>query len=774
MSFDKEPEIMDYADLNDCDKEPIHIPYAIQPYGYLLSVDITSGKVLRISENVTELVKFERHLILGANIGDLFTTTNLRRVIHPLTINQNNLRRTRHEKIWVNHPKEGPQYYDCMIHQVQTECILEIVPEKLPNMPVGYTNNDVTSLANRICVDTDNAAELIKGIPALIAKITGFRRVMVYKFDEDYNGSVIAETTSESMTSYLGLHFPSSDIPKQALALYKTNTIRVIPDIRYVPCKILSVEKELSEFDMSYSTLRSVSPIHLEYMSNMEVESSMSLSLVYKGKLWGLIACHHDEPHYIPLSVWSGLETAAEIIASNIGMREHMEKMVEINSIKTHATASANLFSEVGASLNIEDAVNKSIKMIQEFCEADGVAVKLNQPGQSEPFWCMHGSTPEQDQILQIIESCKPHLQDHFFKTDNLSNHFEWAKAISAVASGVMILKITDKFEGYLVWFRENSDKFIYWAGDPYKAVTEDESGARISPRKSFMAWKEVVEHASRPWSDELDPIVKDFGERISNVFEINRFAHEIARITDEQQKQKQLLIQNTKMAEMGGMIRAITHQWTQPLSVLSLANQLILEWIDTDSLTMKELENLEKSCSIQIDYMKQTMKDFSEFFRPDKRQSCFDLSESVTGVHRIIQPSLKQHLITTDIALDTLDYPFVTGNSNEFKQVMMILFSNARDAISENQIKEGHISINTFEDEKTVTLTMQDNAKGIPDSIISDIFNPYVSTKGDKGTGIGLYIAKTIIEDHMQGSISVENRENGACFILILKKNFS
>jgi signal transduction histidine kinase len=257
----------------------------------------------------------------------------------------------------------------------------------------------------------------------------------------------------------------------------------------------------------------------------------------------------------------------------------------------------------------------------------------------------------------------------------------------------------------------------------------------------------------------ELDEFNKNLESRVQNeVF--------------KQREKENMLIQQSKLAALGEMIGNIAHQWRQPISAVS-AIMMNIKWTAISAgIDRKFIDERMYEANDQLKYMSQTIDDFRSFFKPNKGKEIFILKDEITKAYKITQATLENYNI--NIKITACENISAYGYANEFSQVVLNLISNAKDVLIQKQIVNPKIEINISEDEKNVYCEVTDNAGGINDSIINKIFEPYFTTKENSGTGIGLYISKEIIEKHMQGSLSVENIENGAKFKVSISKVYN
>ncbi len=239
----------------------------------------------------------------------------------------------------------------------------------------------------------------------------------------------------------------------------------------------------------------------------------------------------------------------------------------------------------------------------------------------------------------------------------------------------------------------------------------------------------------------------------------------------DEAKFHERMLIQQSKMAQTGDMLASISHQWKQPLATLSAIVTNVKLDMELNTLNDKGLSDSMQSVTDQVDYMNQTIRHFTNFLKPSNAQECFDVKACIEEILPIISPQLLTHKIVLKTSFEN-EKLSIFGSKNEFLQVLLNIINNATDAIDKMKV-DGIIHIKVKEENDTVQITVEDNAGGVPADIIETIFQPYITTKGDSnGTGIGLHMVKTIVENHMNGHINVSNTSLGACFTLNLQKS--
>ncbi|WP_265522849.1 SpoIIE family protein phosphatase [Oerskovia flava] len=492
------------VDLDNCAREPIHVPGRIQPRGALLVVRESDGVLLQCSENLGELAGRPTGSLLGRPLADAVGRAAASAVLHHVATTPD-LAAHNPVLLAVEPPGGGPAVpLDAVVHRppLPADAAGVLVVELEPVAGLRPLTFPTTYQSVRGALgDLERAAslqELYDGAAHHVRELTGFDRVMIYRFDDDYNGEVAAEARRADLNSFLGLHYPASDIPPQARALYEKNWIRLIADVDYVPCEIVPVDLPVTgqPLDLTYSTLRSVSPIHLEYLRNMGVRASMSISLLQDGKLWGLIACHHyDGPHAPAYEVRTAAEFLGSILSVRLVAQADDEREV---AARRGARVLAGLVADsrdddvpLAEALTRDTRVLDMVRADAAFVVAEGVEA-----------WT---GTVEPEGAAAIARWVSDH-DEEVVVTESLARVApDVARAAPGVA-GVLAVALPDG--QVLVWLRDEVVRSVDWGGDPHNkalALGEDAS-VRLSPRLSFDRWREVVRGHSTPWAEhEVD-----------------------------------------------------------------------------------------------------------------------------------------------------------------------------------------------------------------------------------------------------------------------------
>jgi two-component system, chemotaxis family, sensor kinase Cph1 len=475
------------ADLTNCDREPIHIPAAIQPHGVLLTLDPQTLTIIQAGGDTMRILGAPPGSLPGQAMADWFPPGCAAR-LRLLLDYEAAMPRPLHAFTLAAH--QDGQATDAVVHRSGDLVVLELEPLLEPSP------DDALSQVQAMLLRVQQAATpqaFCQGLADGVRRIAGFERVLVYRFLPDDTGAVIAEARHAEAESFLGLHYPASDIPQQARALYLTNWIRLIPDTHYVPVPILPPvdPRDGSPLDLSFSVLRSVSPIHLEYLHNMGVAASMSLSLILGGRLWGLIACHHRTPRFLPHRLRMACELFAQVASWRLETLVAGEDFeAQLHSKRVHE----ELIQNISQAADLAEGLTRQRPNLLDYIPADGVGLWLD--GHFTPL----GRTPDADQVAALVAWLNQTAADGVFHTDRLPLVYPPAAAFADVASGLIALSVSKTPRDYVLWFRPEVIQTVTWGGNPNKPVETGPDGARLTPRKSFAAWRESVRLHAHSW----------------------------------------------------------------------------------------------------------------------------------------------------------------------------------------------------------------------------------------------------------------------------------
>ena len=462
--------------LANCDREPIHLVGSIQPSGFLLSVS-TDWRVLRASANIEPFLGFAADEAVGQPVNSVLAADLLHDIRGRLqTVAGTGIV----ERLFGQRLKADGPLFDVAVHISGRETVLEFESAGQRHAPLSV----LRSMLARVERQTTSRS-IYREAARQIRALTGFDRVMVYRFADDGTGEVVAESAVSDLSPFLGLRYPASDIPVQARALNRRNFLRIISDVGAEPVPILpSTVPEGDELDLSMSGLRSISPIHLEYLRNMGVRASMSISILQRGELWGLIACHHREPIRLGLEIRSTAELFGQMFSYLLESREREEDAAyELRTREIHdqiATAFAAPEQSLG---NIPDF----LAGVADYLPSDGVGFYYGG------HISLSGITPTRDEFAQLVRFLNKTASGRVFATHHLSELFPPAADYPMRAAGILSIPISRTPRDYVVFFRREVEKTVNWAGEPTKPAIVGPHGVRLTPRKSFEAWRESV-----------------------------------------------------------------------------------------------------------------------------------------------------------------------------------------------------------------------------------------------------------------------------------------
>ena len=475
------------VDLDNCASEPIHVPGAIQPHGVLIAVTEPELVVAVVSVNVADWFDVDPADAVGRSLGQLIGEAG-RAVVERVRAME---WVQRFDEVPISH-RSGPLI--AALYRSGAYLVIEIERDEVDETPhVMIVREAAMALQT-----SRNVLDVADASARWIRLLSGFDRVMVYRFDADWNGEVIAERKRDDLNTFLGLHYPASDIPAQARELYRRHWLRLIPDVGYASVPLVpAVAHDTSRpLDLSSSTLRSVSPIHLEYLGNMGVGASMSVSIVINGQLWGLVACHHySGAHPVSVPARNAAAFLAQLISQRISetldadVRSRTIELTAVADHVAHAFATATQ-TDINAVLHAHAADVLALAGATGFVfRAGGITVRLGVTPSDELVDRIIGSWPAGDEVLRsyrLGESCP-----------GAANRPE-------IASGVLGFALMNDRSEFVAWFRSELIRAVDWGGDPHNAKLAATEGdhVRLSPRKSFDLWRETIRGRAEPWDD--------------------------------------------------------------------------------------------------------------------------------------------------------------------------------------------------------------------------------------------------------------------------------
>ena len=471
-------------DLTNCDREPIHIPGSIQPHGCLLACDKSCRTILRHSANAAEFLGLMQDPN-GRDLAEMIGHENAHGILNALAISG-----PRPQPGLIFGMEINGRRFDVSMHRFGGSAIIEFEPAAENVGAIFSLSRNILSRLHGL----QDPKDLVEMASRLIQAQIGYDRVMIYELGPEGAGKVVSEAKRADLESFLGQYFPASDIPQQARALYLRNPIRVIGDASCQTIALITDEAAADEpLDMSYAHLRSVSPIHCEYLRNMGVSASMSVSIIINGELWGLIACHHYSPKVLGMAERAAAEMVGEFFALHLDTltrrrARHLERAA-------HQTID-RLLIEVSRGADVGAALSNRIPALAEMIEADGLALIFDGE------WTSLGVAPGMEEAEPLLRHLENLDRGQVFSCASLAAVLPDEKDLWTRFSGVLAVPLSQRSRNALIFFRKEVQQTLNWAGDPAKTYESGPNGDRLTPRKSFAIWKETVRHTALPWSD--------------------------------------------------------------------------------------------------------------------------------------------------------------------------------------------------------------------------------------------------------------------------------
>lgn len=499
------------ADLTNCERELIHLAGSVQPFGVLLTLQGDSFTIVQASANTGALLGVPAQALLGQPLGVLSRDAAARvagigaasDLVEPVPLKCELL----------SHGE--PAGFEGTVHRVRPDLlVLELEPLVSPAIEtVDYNGQQLLdhlgdsiqrfSAASNINVLADTVVKRLRDM-------VGYDRVMVYKFDPDGHGKIIAEARNPRLESLLGHHYPATDIPQRARELYIRNRLRVLADVNHEPAAL--VPRQLpdthDELDMSMCHLRSMSPLHLQYLRNMGVTATLVISLVREGRLWGLIACHHYSPRNLRMSVRVACEMLAEVIATRIAAIEnyvHAQVAIQVRRLEQR------LIEATSTEGDWRLALFRNPHTLLQPLGATGAA--LIHEGEI----LTTGEVPSTPELRALTQWVHGQQGDGLFSCASVARANPALDSLTPTASGVLAVKLSAARADYLMWFRKEQLLTVTWAGDPTKAVVGNDP-MELSPRRSFAAWSEIVRGTALAWTSTEIALARAFGNSLVDI----------------------------------------------------------------------------------------------------------------------------------------------------------------------------------------------------------------------------------------------------------------
>ena len=712
--------------LQSCESEPIRIPGAIQAHGYLLAFDDAERRVRHISRNLPEL--------LGQPEGELLNRP-LAQVLPPELFDQvqQALRLQHLEEANPLGWSRSTRGMDVILHRSQDLVFLEFEPDDHGSVePAGLAR----ALARLQQART--LAELCEGAVREMRALTGFDRVVVYRFDDGGDGQVVAEARVADIDSYLGMHFPASDIPAQARALYHENWIRNIPDAAYQAIPLVPAFRQGSEqepLDLTHAVLRSVSPIHCQYVRNQGLRASMSVSLISDDQLWGVISCGHREPLYLPYRTRMACRSVGVLVSLMIRALDNRQVQREIDAREAQLAALIQGMSDSRGEV-LGGLCDRATDLL-ELVEASGAAVLV------EDELCTLGVCPNPDDIRLLAAWVTAEMDaSGLYATRCLADEWSEARRYSDRASGLLALALPKPVRNLVLWFRPEIVTTVVWSGNPTKLEPTPDSNLNYPhPRRSFDAWKERVRLRSKRW-------------RPADLFA----AKDLRRSAIELDLARQVERERQAVRLRDEIVAAVSHDLRSPITIILLKVGMLQRLLEKLAVGDDRLGSSLEVIETAAKRMNALISDLLDLSKLESDRLSLELKAA-----RLVDVCAQPILLSRPLAESkTISLEYVADAEIEVRveaerifQVLMNLLGNAIKFTAPG----GVVQLSMRRVAGLAEISVSDNGRGMSQAQQARVFERFWHVQEDNptGHGLGLYIAKGIVEAH-GGTLTVKS----------------
>jgi len=702
--------------LQNCADEPIRIPGAIQPHGVLLTIDEASWIVQQASANASLLLGGADELRAGQPLSTWLGVDQADALREALTLGAL-------DEINPLLLRCGGQSVDGLIHRHDGLLFLEL--ERVEDQEAVKSLDQRLTRTLRRLQSAKTLADLYDISVREIRALTGYDRVLIYRFQEQGHGQVIAEAATPELEAYQGLFFPASDIPEQARELYRLNWLRIIPDAAYVPVPMLPALRPDNgqPLDMSFAVLRSVSPIHCQYMQNMGVRSSMSISLLKDDRLWGLISCGNRQPLQVPHTLRAACQTIGQVLSMQISALEDVqakrERQAKDELLKSLAAAMAEAEGDVYQGL-VEHASD-----LLASADAGGAAVVI------EDDIHLFGQCPTHEQV-RALQQWLQQQPTPVFETSSLSAVFAEACEYQRVASGLLAFTLPKPVANAVMWFRPEIKDSVHWSGNPdaSKVVVAN----RLQPRESFEVWKQQVDGTSQLWS-------------VGDVYA----ATDLRRSALESDLSRQVLREQDAVRARDELVAVVSHDLRSPLTVIVMQCGMMQRVIAADvTPASKRLNSAIDTLQRATSRMTTLLEDLLDTSKIEAGRYLIDtkpleVSQFFEDAWSLLMPLALNKFI--DLTFTGEPNLKIMADPERMFQVLSNLVGNAIKFTP----KEGTISVTATVEGGLVAVNIVDSGPGIAPDQLPYVFERYwrIREGNPSGTGLGLYISQGIIKAH-------------------------
>jgi light-regulated signal transduction histidine kinase (bacteriophytochrome) len=732
MPEDKKPYYEKAYDLQNCEQEPIQKIRRTQNYGGLLVCDLQGKKWFYVSDI------YQAALEASNPFSFIQEKTGIDLSTHIFSKSIEYLANSGFDMAAIVHKKEDQLIIEIEPNDGHTE--IKISDQDFQNVILNLSGQFTEQEYYHKIIDE-------------VYQITNYDHIMIYKFDDEYNGQVVAEKKLDQLNAYLGMKFPASDVPKQARDLYFKEKVRIVFDSTK-PQTYISKNKDiadLAELSLEGVSIRGVSPIHMEYLNNMGVSASFSVAITKDDRLWGLIACHNCQPRFINFKTRSWLSFLSSLISKNLEKLVNNKEAFE--KVEKKLTKSL-IIEKILTSKDLISSLLDSQNSVLELFPSDGVIIRSKGVIKSK------GELPEISQ-LEKLDAWLNDLDEFDAKAFASTKEILPEEIYDPSLAGMLILQISQLTGDVIIWTRKEQKIDVIWAGDPNNTKSFNLNKGRLTPRKSFDKWKETVTDRSISWKEEEINIALKLKE------ELREHLYE---------KYNEIMLLNKELkrayAEMESFSYSVSHDLKAPLrSIEGFSEMLKSEYAKTlDGNGLHLLNTITDS----ITNMKSFIHEILNFSKLNRTN--LDIREiNINEIVRKEWNSLTAHDNVKAILIFDYNIPSVFGDHNMIAQIVRNILSNSLKYVARGINPRIEIWFESKED--FINVFVEDNGIGIPEmqrNKVFEVFSRLVNSEDYEGTGVGMSIVKKAIQRH-GGEILILDpikTESGTLFSFTLPSN--
>jgi light-regulated signal transduction histidine kinase (bacteriophytochrome) len=707
------------VDLTNCDREVIHQPGLIQPHGVMLVLRPSDLIILQASENTDALFGVPARDLVQQGLDGLLGREQAVRLSAEILQAGERLEGGPFQLLQI--VTNDGKLMDALAHRAGDTLLLELELRD-PHLTPSYVLADVNACVDRLR-STAGLTDFLDVAVKQISIVSGFDRVMAYKFADDGSGEVVAEKKRDDLTAYLGLHFPAGDIPAPARRMFALSWLRHLPNVDYEPVKLFP--ETASPVDMSRSILRHVSVMYTSYLKNMRVHATVVMPLMKAGRLWGLVSMHHNSPLHLPCETRTVLEILAQMVSLLMAEQENHETEAYSQRMKD---AIADLDHQMAREPVYYRGLSTGKYSLMGWLNASGAALC------TDDSVMLFGNTPTESEVSNlVIWLAGWHKSASVFTTDRLPTLYPASETFQTAPRGLLAVRLARNRTDFVMWFRPEIVQTINWAGDPHKPIQVDviDGQARLSPRGSFDLWKETLPGRSEPWQENEIEAAAACRQAIVEVM--------LVRLNEELGRSN---------VELDAFAYVASHDLKEPLrGIHNYANFL---WRSAG----EKLSEEEQARIATIIRLARRMDDLTDSLMQYSHIGQTGLTFESVDMNDLVQQTLEQldpRIVETGVMVKVpRDLPVVQSDRMRLAEVLSNLIVNAMK-YSDRKKGDGIIEIGWRDQEEQKFFYVRDNGIGIAAKNIDQVFQIFrrlhARDEFGGGSGAGLTIARRTIE---------------------------